>query len=44
VRAAQEEVIDLVERRAGPFSESLGTWHPDPGWARPSLPVGIDTV
>jgi len=44
VQAAQEEVIDLVERRAGPFSEDLGTWCPDPAWARPSLPVGIDRV
>ena len=44
VKAAQEEVVDLVERRAGPFYEGLGSWRPDPAWPRPGLPAGIDTV
>ncbi len=44
VRDAQEEVVDLVERRAGPFSEGLGVWRPDPAWPQPGLPAGIDSV
>ncbi|HEY7072693.1 MAG TPA: DUF402 domain-containing protein [Acidimicrobiales bacterium] len=44
VLAARDEVIDLVERRAGPFAEDLGVWRPDPAWPRPELPPGIDSV
>jgi predicted RNA-binding protein associated with RNAse of E/G family len=44
VLAAQDEVIDLVERRAGPFADDLAVWRPDPTWTRPELPPGIDSV
>jgi predicted RNA-binding protein associated with RNAse of E/G family len=44
VLAARDEVIDLVERRAGPFADDLGVWRPDPAWPRPELPPDIESV
>ncbi len=44
VLAARDEVIDLVERRAGPFAGDLGVWRPDPAWPRPELPPDIESV
>ena len=39
-RAEGERVIELVERRASPFSDGWERWRPDPSWPVPALPEG----
>ena len=44
VRREGEAVVDLVERRAAPFSEPWPGVAPRPGLAAPELPAGWDVV
>jgi hypothetical protein len=37
VRAEGERVIEMIERRAAPLSESWPEWRPDPAWPLPAL-------
>lgn len=42
VRAAGEEAIRTIERRAWPLDAGWEAWRPDPAWATPSLRDGWD--
>jgi hypothetical protein len=40
VLQAREEVVELLERRQGPFADSWQAWKLDPSWPLPRLPRG----
>jgi len=44
VRREGERVIERLEARSSPFCDGWESWHPDPSWPVPELPVGWDKV
>ncbi len=44
IRAEGERVIERIEQRQPPFSESWPEWTPDPNWAIPDMPDNWDEL
>lgn len=42
VEQAREQVVALLDQRAGPFDERWTAWRRDPAWPPPTLPAGVN--